>query len=166
MNKKLLGGLVVIAFLALALPSVIFSLPPLSQQTQQQKLDFTVSGENECLRFLEKNVSTCYIPFRTGANEKWQLTITCSEMPSPNAWTDLYLYKGYWDGGTGYKCLSEDVYPIINDIETTGHRFKANSTYTETFGESTPQSYTVFFLFPTGGSGTFHFGLNRADQTG
>jgi hypothetical protein len=163
MNKKLLGGLVVIVVLAVALPAVFFSLPLLVSQEQQQELDFTVTGENECLRFLEKNVSTCYIPFRTGANEKWQLTIECLEMPSPNAWTDLYLYKGYWNGGSGYKCLSENVYPIISNIESTGQRFKANSNYTETFGEPTPQSYTVFFLFPTGGQGTFHIKLNQAD---
>jgi hypothetical protein len=166
MDSKMLILVALGVVLAVSLPVVIFSSPSLiPQEEQQQELDFTVIGENECLRFLEKNVSTCYIPFKTGANEKWQLTIECLEMPSPNAWTDLYLFRGYWDEGTDYKCLSEDLYPIINEIESTDYRFKGNSTFTETFGGSTPQSYTVFFLFPTGGEGTFNIKLNPADQT-
>jgi hypothetical protein len=157
LNKKLAGALVILAFLAVSMPAVIFSLPQMAPQ--QQPLDFTVSGENGCLRFLEKNVSVCYIPFRTGENQLWRLTITCSAMPSPSTWTDLYMYNGYWDGGADHKCLSQDLYPIINDIESTGNRFQANSTYTEDFGEATAQSYTVFFLFPPGGEGTFHVKL-------
>jgi hypothetical protein len=161
----MLVAFVVVVILAMALPAAFFAMPLLAQQEQQQELDFTVTGKNECLRFLEKNVSAGYIPFRTGANERWQLTITCSEMPSPNALTDLYIYRGYWNEGSDYKCLSEDLYPIISDIESTEYKIKANSTFTETFGESTPQSYTILFLFPTGGQGTFHIKLNRSDQT-
>jgi hypothetical protein len=163
MNKKLLGSLLAIIVVAIVSPAIYFSLPKQVPTEPQQNIDVVITGENTCLRFLEKNVSTCYIPFRTEANEQWRLAIECLEMPNQNAWTDLYLYRDYWNGGTDYKCLSEDIYPIIDEIETTGQKFKANSTFTETFGEGTPQAYTVFFLFPTGGSGTFHIELNLAD---
>ena len=146
MNKTTLGLIAMLIILAVALPATFVSLPSQAAQ-EQQELDFTVSGKNDCLRFLDKNVSTAYIPFKTGANEKWNLTIDCLEMPAPNAWTDLYVYKGYWNEGTDYKCVSEDLYPIISQIESSDYRVKANSTFTETFGESTPQNYTFFFIF-------------------
>ena len=149
--------------LTVALPAIYLSLASQVPQEKQQELEFTVSGKNDCLRFLDKTVSTAYIPFKTGANEKWNLTIDCSEMPAPNAWTDLYVYKGYWNEGTDYKCVSEDLYPIISQIESSDYRVKANSTFTETFGESTPQSYTLFFIFPPSGLGTFHIKLNQVE---
>jgi hypothetical protein len=125
MNKKLLGSLLAIIVVAIVSPAIYFSLPKQVPTEPQQNIDVVITGENTCLRFLEKNVSTCYIPFRTEANEQWRLAIECLEMPNQNAWTDLYLYRGYWDGGTDYKCLSEDIYPIIDEIETTGQKFKA-----------------------------------------
>jgi hypothetical protein len=78
-------------------------------------------------------------------------------MPSgANGWTDVYLYKGYWDKGTEHKCLSEDVYSILNQIKSADAQVKGNSPFKATFGGSTPQSYTVFFIFPPGGQATFH----------
>ena len=68
-------------------------------------LDFTVSGSNPCLRFLNSSVSTVYVPFTIGANQNWQLTINCTKMPGgASGWTDIYIYKGYWDKGTNYEC--------------------------------------------------------------
>ena len=107
MNKKILGSViavVVVCALAIFLVPPLLSLP-LPQGTPQE-LDFTVSGTNECLRFLNNEVSICYVPIGTGANETWQLTINCTNMPGgTNAWTDVYIYKGYWDNGTDHKCL-------------------------------------------------------------
>jgi hypothetical protein len=156
-NKKILAFVAAI-IIAVSLPTILLSLP--SQfPPKQQELDFTVTGTNTCLRFLDRNVSTGYVPFRTGANEKWNLTIYCSEMPTPNAWTDLYLYGGYWDKGTNHKCVSEDLYPILSQIESSEYRVNVNSTFTETFGGATAQSYTIFFIFPPSGPGTFHVKL-------
>lgn len=161
MNKKILG-LIAVAVVAGALATIFLTEPWLTApQQRQQELDFTVSGTNECLRFLTKTVQTAYVPFRTGANEQWQLTIDCLEMPGAGAWTDVYIYKGYWDKGSDYKCMSQDLYSIIDQIESTDFQIRTNSTFTETFGESTPQSYTLFFIFPAGGSGTFHIKLNQ-----
>lgn len=158
MNKKILA-LIIIAFIAASLPGILLSLPLEASQERQKELDFTVSGTNSCLRFLDKNVSTGYIPFRTGANEQWNLTIYCSQMPTANAWTDLYVYNGYWNEGTDYKCLSENLYPILSKIESSDYRVQVNSTFTKIFGGSTPQSYTFFFIFPPNGIGTFHVKL-------
>lgn len=129
----------------------------------QQELDFTVSGTNDCLRFLDRHVQTGYTPFKTGANEQWQLTINCTEMPSPNAWTDLYIYEDYWDKGANNTCVSEDLYPIISEIQPSEFRIKANSTFSETFGGASPKSYTLFFVFPVGGTGTFHITLKQVN---
>lgn len=73
-----------------------------------------------------------------------------------NGWTDVYIYKGYWDKGSNYKCASGDLYPILSDIQSTNRQIRANGTFTETYGGSTPQSYTVFFVVPPGGQATFH----------
>ena len=72
-----------------------------------------------------------------------------------SGWTSVYIYKGYWDKGTNYKCLSQDIYPIISDIQTTNFEIKGNSPYTQTFN-GTSQSFIVFFVFPNGGQGIFH----------
>lgn len=160
MDKKILGLIAVVAVTS-ALVTIFLIAPWLAAPAHQQELDFTVSGTNECLRFLSKTVKAAYVPFRTGANEQWQLTIDCTEMPSAGAWTDVYIYEGYWDGGINYTCTSQDLYPIIDQIESTDFQIRTNSTFTETFGESTPQSYTLFFIFPVGGSGTFHVKLDQ-----
>ncbi len=163
MDKKALGLLVVMVVMAVSLPPVFFSLSSQAQLGTQQELDFTVTGTNTCLRFLDRNVSTVYIPFRTGAKEKWNLTIFCSEMPTPNAYTELYIYKGYWNEGDGYTCVAEDLYPILSQIESSNYRVKVNSTFTETFGGETPQSYTIFFIFPPNGLGSFHVKLVQTE---
>ena len=161
-KRKVLGLVAIVIFIGamVALFLVESSLAP--PQETPKELDFTVTGTNDCLRFLNSTVSVCYIPFRTSANEHWQLTINCTKMPGgANGWTDVYIYKGYWDKGSDHKCMSGDLYPILSDIQSTGSQIRANSTFTETFGGSTSQSYTVFFVFPTGGQATFHVTLNQ-----
>jgi len=162
MNKTTLGLIALLIILAVSLPATFVSLPSQAAE-EQQELDFTVSGKNDCLRFLDRNVSTAYIPFQTGADERWNLTIECVEMPAAGAWTDLFIYRGYWNNGTDHKCVAEDLYSIISQIESSDYRVKANSTFTETLGESTPQAYTFFFIFPPNGQGTFHINLSRME---
>ena len=161
MSKETLS-LLAIAIASIALPAVFLSVSVVPSG-QQNDLDFLISGTNTCLRFLDKNVSTGYIPFKTGANEKWNLTIECTEMPTPNSWTDLYIYNGFWNGGVNYKCVSEDLHPILNHIESSQYRVRANRTFTEIFGNSTPKSYTLFLIFPPNGAGTFHVKLARVE---
>ena len=127
-----------------------------------RELDFTVSGTNECLRFLTSTVSVCYVPIPTGANENWQLTINRTEMyGGANVWTDVYIYKGYWDNGIDYKCMSEDLYPIIGEIESADGQIRTDTPFKASFCGSTPESYTVFFIFPPGGQATFHITLKQ-----
>jgi hypothetical protein len=160
-NKKILGSVIAIVVVcALVLFLVAPSLAP--PQGTPQELDFTVSGTNDCLRFLNSTVSVCYVPIATGANENWQLTINCTKMPGgANGWTDVYIYKGYWDKGTDYKCMSEDLYPIIQDIESADAQIRGSTPFTASFGGSAPQSYTVIFIFPPGGQATFHVTLKQ-----
>ena len=162
MNKKILGIFIVVIVICASIAAfvVMSSIAP-TQQTPQA-LDFTVSGTNNCLRFLESNVSLCYIPFTVGANQNWQLTINCTQMPGgANGWTDLFIYKGYWDNGTDYKCTAEDVYPIIASIQATNSEIQGTGVFTETFNGTATQSYTMFFVFPNGGQATFHVTYNQ-----
>lgn len=158
MNKKILGLIVVVivVFAAVAAFLVMSAMAP--TQRSAQALDFTVKGTNSCLRFLESNVSLCYVPFTVGAHQNWQLTINCTQMPGgANGWTELYIYRGYWDNGTGYKCSAGDTYGVLSNIQDANKIIQGNNAFTETFtGTSTAQSYTVFFVFPNGGQGTFH----------
>jgi hypothetical protein len=79
-----------------------------------------------------------------------------------NGWTDVYIYKGYWNGGSNYTCTSRDLYPILRDIQSVDRQIRTNSTFTETYGGSTQQSYTVFFVVPPGGQqATFHVTLKQ-----
>ena len=158
---KILGS--IIAVVVVCGLAMYFALPLLTplQQTSEE-LDFTVSGANECLRFLNSTVSVCYVPIATGANENWQLTIDCTQMPGgAKGWTDVYIYEGYWDQGTEYTCMSEDLYPIMKDIESANAQIRSATPFTASFGGSTPQSYTVFFIFPPGGQSIFHVTLKR-----
>ena len=98
MNKNKILGLVVIAIVvAVALPTAFIvdsSRAPILQSTKE--MDFTVSGTNDCLRFLNSTVSLCYVPFTVAADEQWQLTINCTKMPGgSNGYTDIYVYNGY-----------------------------------------------------------------------
>ncbi len=162
MNKKVLSSVVAIVVCALVVVFLLESYftPP---QEATEEMDFVVSGTNDCLRFLNSTVSTVYIPFRTGANENWQLTINATKMPGgANGWTDVYIYKGYWDEGNDHKCMSEDLYSILSDMRSVGSQIRGDTPFKETFGGSTPQSYTVFFIFPPGGQATFHITYNKA----
>ena len=162
MKKKVLGGIVAVIVVCSVSAGFLVTSSLAPQQEAQKELDFTVSGRNDCLRFLNSTVETCYVPLRTGANENWQLTINATKMPGgANGWTDVYIYKGYWDKGTDYKCMSQDVYPILNDIHSADAQIKGNSPFTETFGGSTAESYTVFFIFPPGGQATFHVAFKQ-----
>ena len=160
LNKNIIR---IMAIVIIALVIITFGLfsPDLGPRSTQEELDFTVAGTNSCLRFLEPNVGLCYVPFTTGPNEKWNLTINCLEMPGSNGWTDLYLFNGYWNNGTDNKCLSEDLYPIISDIQSTDFRVSNNNTFTEIFGGRSIQAQTMFFVLPVGGQSTFHITLNR-----
>jgi hypothetical protein len=104
-----------------------------------------------------------YVPFTVAANQQMQLTINATKMPGgAGGWVDVYLYKGYWDKGANNTCVSADVYPILSNITATDKVVMQNAPYTETFGEATQQSYTVFFLFPPGGQAQFHITLKPA----
>lgn len=154
--------IVAVVLVAGALATIIVSEPwAVSPQPTQQSIDMTITGTNDCLRFLDPNVQTVYIPFYTGANEQWQLSINCTQMPGAGAWTDVYLYRGYWDNGTNNVCVSSDLYPIMSQIETTDYQLRVNNTFVQTFGESTPQSYTILFVLPPSGIGSFHIQLNK-----
>ncbi len=162
LNKRVLGLIIVVLVMcALATVFLVGSLLSLPVGVPHE-LDFAVSGRNGCLRFLNSTVSTVYVPVATGANEKWQLTINATQMAGGvNGWTDVYIYKGYWDKGTDYKCLSAEVYPILSDIKSADAQVTGNSPYAETFGGSAEESYTVFFIFPPGGQSTFHVTLKQ-----
>ena len=118
---------------------------------EQEELDFTVSGG-----WLE----VCYIPFRTGADERWKLTIECLEMPS-EMWVGILLYDEYWDRGTGHKCDLDDLYPLADEL-TQLQKIGVGQVYTGTYGTSTPQSFTVFFSFPED-VGKFHVKLEKVE---
>jgi hypothetical protein len=162
MNKKvnLIVSLVLICALSIAILVTALTAP--SQQSTKE-MDFTVSSSSDCLRFLNSSVPTVYVPFTVAANENWQLTINCTKMPGGvNGYTDVYLYKGYWNGGSNYTCTSSDLYPILSGIQSTDHQIRLNSAFTQTFGDSTQQSYTVFFVVPPGGQqATFHVTLKQ-----
>jgi hypothetical protein len=162
MEHKL--GLIISVILICALSGAIVATSLLATSQQPTKpLDFTVSGSSDCLRFLNSSVPTFYVPFTVAAGNHMQLTINCSKMPGgANGWTDVYVYKGYWNDGTNNTCKSMDLYPILNDIQSTGNAVRLNSAFTQTFGESTQQNYTVFFVVPPGGQqATFHVTLRQ-----
>ena len=156
MKRKLLGLIVAVIVVCVLSVFLVESIIVPAQETPKS-LDFTVSGTNSCLRFLESNVSLCYVPFTVGANQNWQLTINCTQMPGgTSGWTDLFIYKGYWGNGTNYKCTAGDVYSILSNIQPTNSEIQGNNAYTKMFNGTSTQSYTVFFVFPNGGQGTFH----------
>ncbi len=138
------------------------ALAPTQQPTGE--LDFTVSASSDCLRFLNSSVGTIYVPFTAAANQNLQLTVNCTKMPGgANGYTDVYIYNGYWNGGTNSTCKASDLYPILNDIQSTDHQIRLGTPYTDIFGASTQQSYTVFFVVPPGGQqATFHVTLKPA----
>ncbi len=163
MNKKIILGAIPIIVIVCAVAIVLFqsSIAPPSTGTPHE-LDFTVAGKNDCLRFLNDSISAVYIPIATGANENWELTINSTKMAGgANGWVDLFVYDGYWDGGVNNTCVSRDIYPILADVVSAEAQVKAGTPYTQTFGGSTAQSSTVFFIFPPGGQSTFHITLKQ-----
>jgi len=164
MNKKILGLAVALVIIAsISVGAVTMMAPSPKAQSPTGQLDFTVSGTSDCLRFLNGSVPTFYAPFTIAANEKMQLTINATKIPGgANGWTDVYVYQDYWDAGNNHICRAESLYPIINDIKSADVAIRANATYTQTFGASTLQSYTVFFVVPPGGPSTFHVTLKPA----
>jgi len=52
--------------------------------------------------------------------------------------------------------MSADLYPILSDIHSADFELKGTTSYNATYGGSTQESYTVFFVFPPGGQATFH----------
>ncbi len=158
MNKTLVLVISFAFVFVLTILAVTFSFAPGQiAQTPTGELDFTVSGSSECLRFLNSSVPTIYVPFTIAANENWRLTINSTKMPGgANGWTDVYMYNGYWDGGTNHTCKSSDLYSIINEIKNADFQIRSDAPYIKTFNESTQQSYTVFFIIPPGGPAAFH----------
>ncbi len=157
MNKKMISLIIIVVVIALAAAFLVeSSLAP--SQLPSGQFDFIVSGKSDCLRFLNSSVPTVYVPFTVAANENWQLTINCTKMPSgASGYTDVYIYKGYWDGGTNNTCVSSQIYPILGDIQSTNHEITLSNPFSETYGGSTQQSYTIFFIIPPGGQqATFH----------
>ena len=139
MNKKILGLIVAIVIVCALVAAFLAesALAPTQQPTGE--LDFTVSASSDCLRFLNSSVGTIYVPFTTAANQNWQLTVNCTKMPGgANGYTDVYIYNGYWNGGTNYTCKASDLYPILNDIQSTDHQIRLGTPYTETFGDINP----------------------------
>jgi parallel beta-helix repeat protein len=165
MNKKEIGLFITIAVLAIIGAAATSSLvaPAQTTQTPTGSLSFTVRGTSDCLRFLNSSVPTVYVPFTIGANQNSQLQINATKMPGgDNGYTDVYIYNGYWDGGTNHICKAENLYPIISEIRSADFQIRANSPYIETFGKSTQQSYTVFFVIPPSGEATFNVTLKPA----
>ncbi len=155
MNKKILYFAAVVAIIVLVAVFSFQFLPGF--QGVSEEMDFTVTGTNDCLRFLNSTVSTVYVPFRTVENENWRLTINCTKMPGgASGWTDVYICNGYWDKGSSHKCLPDDLYPILADIESADFQIRSGTPFSKIFGGSSSQSYTLFFIFPPGGEATFH----------
>ncbi|MGD6852136.1 MAG: hypothetical protein ACQCN6_08770 [Candidatus Bathyarchaeia archaeon] len=162
MNKRLIIGVIPIIIIVCCCSVVLFESVITPPVASPQELDFTVAGGNACLRFLNDSVSLVYVPIATGANEQWQLTVNATKMAGGgNYWTDVYLYKGYWDGGVNHTCIARDIYPILADIECTDALVTGKAPYTQTFGGSSAESCTVFFVFPPGEQSVFHITLKQ-----
>ena len=164
MKKKILGLIVAVIVVIASVAAYLAASTSAPSQQPTGTLDFTVSGTSDCLRFLNSSVPTIYVPFTIAANENWQLTINCTKMPGgANGYTDVYIYKGYWNGGSNHTCVSSGLYPILSSLQSTDHQVRLNSPFTETYGGSNQQSYTVFFVVPPGGQqATFHITLKKA----
>ena len=157
-NEKILGsaGIFVVAVVLFGFFYIIST--PQAIKTQEE-LNFSVSGSNDCLRFLSRTVETMYIPINTDPNEFWELTIECTDISTPNGWVDLYIYDGYWDAGVNNKCLSEDIYSILDGIVSLDYELGKNNPYSQVFGGTSQENFTIFFIFPPGGPSTFHVTL-------
>jgi len=155
-REKIVGILVSIIVIGVLVASFAVQSTIASPKQATVEFQFTVSGKNDCLRFLNETVGMVYVPFTVDANKQGQLTINCTKMPGgSNGYTDIYVYKGYWDEETNHTCVSSEVYPILSQIHSADYELKGATSYTQTFGSSTQESYTIFFVFPPGGQATF-----------
>jgi hypothetical protein len=163
MKKKILGLFVAVIVVCALVAAFLAESALAPSQQPTGVMDFTVSASSDCLRFLNSSVPTIYVPFTVAANENWQLTINCTKMPGgANGYTDVYIYKGYWNGGSNHTCLSSDLYPILSDIHSVDQQIRIGTPFIETYSASTQQSYTVFFVVPPGGQqATFHVTLKQ-----
>ncbi|TRO49262.1 hypothetical protein E2P47_01535 [Candidatus Bathyarchaeota archaeon] len=159
-NEKILGvaGLCIVVIMVIG---AFFVSSLTNSPKTQEALDFTVSGSNECLRFLSRDVGVVYVPFTTGAGEHWSLFVECTDIATPIGWVDLYLYEGYWDGGVDYVCCSEDIYLILDGVESLDYELGLDTPYSQVFGGAEVGSYTLFFIFPPGGPSSFHVTLTK-----
>lgn len=159
-NERILGS-VGIFFVAIVLFGSFYVFLSFQSTNIQEELDFSVSGSNDCLRFLSRTVETVYIPINTGSNEFWELIIECIDISTPNGWVDLYIYDGYWDEGVYNKCLSADIYSILDGVVSLNYELGKNNPYSQVFGGNSQESHTIFFIFPPGGSSTYHVTLTK-----
>jgi hypothetical protein len=156
-REKMVGIIVTIIVIGVSAASFAVQSTMSLPRTATKEMDFTVSGSNDCLRFLNNSVSIVYVPLTVAANQQWQLTVNCTKMPGgANGYTDIYVYNGYWDKGTNHTCQSGDVYPILSQIQSADYELKGTTTYTKTYSASTQNSNTMFFVMPPGGQATFH----------
>jgi hypothetical protein len=116
MNRdKIIGIVLSIAVISVLAASLATQSIMAAPRQATGEYSFNVSGKNDCLRFLNETVSMVYVPFTVAANHQGQLTINCTKMPGGvNGYTDIYVYKGYWDNGTNHTCLSNQIYSILN----------------------------------------------------
>ena len=157
MNTKLISLIVGIIVISVVMAAILVESSIVPSQQPTKSIDFTVSGTNTCLRFLNTTVSVVYVPFTVAANQHGQLTVNCTKMPGgANGYTDIYLYKGYWDNGTNHQAMSANLIPILSQIQSADYELKGTTTYNQTYGDTIQQSYTVFFVLPPGGQATFH----------
>jgi len=159
-NEKILG-ITGLCLIVLMLFGALFVSSMVNFPLVQEELDFTVSGSNECLRFLTRDVEVVYVPFIVGPGESWDFVVECTGIATPGGWVDLYLYEGYWDEGVNHQCVSEDIYSILNGVESLNFELSLDNSFARTFVASSQKSYTLFFIFPHGGPSSFHVSLER-----
>lgn len=166
MNKHLIFGLIITALVAcviVAFAVMSLTVVPQNNQTPSSEFSFTVTNQSSCLRFLNSSVPVFYVPFTVAAGQTGTLTVNCTQMPGgANGWTDVYVYRGFWDEGADHICNSGDIYPILSNVESADFAIKLNQPYVGSFGEADQQSYTLFFVVPPGGPSTFQVSFKPA----
>ena len=160
-NEKTLG-ITSLCLVALMLLTALLVSSLHNSPVVQEELDFTVTGSNGCLRFLTRDVGVVYVPFVVGAGESWDLVVECTEIATPGGWVDLYLYEDYWDEGVDYECVSEDIYSVLDCVESLDFELGLDNPFVRTFVGFGQESYTLFFIFPPGGPSSFHVSLNQS----
>ena len=166
MNKNLFFGTtitilitsVIVVYVGMSLMAI-----PQTTNTPSDEFSFIVSSHSSCLRFLNSSVPVIYVPFTVASGQTAELTVNCTQMPGgDNGWTDVYIYRGFWDQGADHICNSGDIYPILGNVEPVDYAIKLNQPYVASFGKADLQSYTVFFLVPPGGPSTFQISFKPA----